>query len=218
MAGRLDRVDTALSRLSRLRLPTPLDHMLRAQFATARNEPDQALAELALVPDVHFIAAQARLLAGQIELRPQTASVSPRASFKLRWRSIPRSCKLGASSSTSMACNFAVASRAPSSWHFRALSRFRPKMYSTGACCGTIDGNPVKRLPPSLDTSPLIRLTDGHASRWPKTSGEWASTTQPSRSLRASGSMIPPRLRFELGSPSIARIRIGPRNYSKGRA
>ncbi len=69
MAGRLDRVDTALSRLRRLRLPTPLDHMLRAQYTAARNQPDQALEELELVPDDHFIAAQARLLAGQIELR-----------------------------------------------------------------------------------------------------------------------------------------------------
>ena len=69
MAGRLDRVDAALSRLNRLRLPTPLDHMLRAQYTAARNQPDQALAELELVPDDHFMAAQARLLAGQIELR-----------------------------------------------------------------------------------------------------------------------------------------------------
>ncbi len=69
MAGRLDRVETALSRLSRLRFPTPLDHMLRAQYSAAHKEPDQALAELGLVPDDHFIAAQARLLAGQIELR-----------------------------------------------------------------------------------------------------------------------------------------------------
>jgi tetratricopeptide (TPR) repeat protein len=69
MAGRLDHVETALTRLSRLRSPSPLDHVLRAQYAAARNQPDQALAELELVPDDHFMAAQARLLAGQIELR-----------------------------------------------------------------------------------------------------------------------------------------------------
>jgi tetratricopeptide (TPR) repeat protein len=69
MAGRFDRVDTALKRLSRLRRPSPLDHMLRAQYAAACNKPDEALTELALLPDDHFMAAQARLLAGQIELR-----------------------------------------------------------------------------------------------------------------------------------------------------
>jgi tetratricopeptide (TPR) repeat protein len=69
MAGRLEHVETALTRLSRLRSPSPLDHMLRAQYAAARNKPDQALADLELVPDDHFMAAQARLLAGQIELR-----------------------------------------------------------------------------------------------------------------------------------------------------
>jgi tetratricopeptide (TPR) repeat protein len=69
MAGHLDRVQTALQRLGRLRTPSPLDHMLRAQYAAACRKPDEALAELAHVPDDHFMAAQARLLAGQIELR-----------------------------------------------------------------------------------------------------------------------------------------------------
>ena len=37
VAGRYDRVDVALQRLSRLRPPSPLDHMLRAQYAAARK-------------------------------------------------------------------------------------------------------------------------------------------------------------------------------------
>jgi tetratricopeptide (TPR) repeat protein len=69
MAGRFDRVDVALKRLGRLRGPTPLDSMLRAQYAAACKRPDEALAELAHVPDDHFKAAEARLLAGRIELR-----------------------------------------------------------------------------------------------------------------------------------------------------
>jgi len=52
-----------------LRVPTPLDRMLRGQLALALGRPDEALAELARVPDSHFMAAQARLLAGQIEIR-----------------------------------------------------------------------------------------------------------------------------------------------------
>ena len=68
-ARRFERVEAAVARLARLREPTPLDWMLRAQLAVALERPDEALAELAQVPDSHYMAAQARLLAGQIELR-----------------------------------------------------------------------------------------------------------------------------------------------------
>ncbi len=43
--------------------------MLRAQLAMARGRVDAALADLAKVPDAHELAPQARLLAGQLELR-----------------------------------------------------------------------------------------------------------------------------------------------------
>lgn len=68
-ADRLDRVERAVALLGRLREPTPLDRMLRGQLATALGRTDEAIAELARVPDDHFMAAQARLLAGQSELR-----------------------------------------------------------------------------------------------------------------------------------------------------
>ncbi len=68
-AGRYERVDSALDRLGRLREPTPLDWFLRAELALYRNNIDQALSGLAHVPDQHYMAAQARLLAGQTELR-----------------------------------------------------------------------------------------------------------------------------------------------------
>lgn len=69
LAGRYDRVDSALERLRRLREPTPLDWFLLAQLAMARNNNDQALEDLKRVPDGHYMAAQARMLAGQTELR-----------------------------------------------------------------------------------------------------------------------------------------------------
>jgi tetratricopeptide (TPR) repeat protein len=69
VAGRFDRVDLALKRLARLARPSPLDYLLRAQYAAVRKGPDEALAELAHIPDDHFKAAEARLLAGRIELR-----------------------------------------------------------------------------------------------------------------------------------------------------
>ncbi len=69
MAGRYERVDLAMDQLRRLREPTPLDWFLRAQLAMARKNDDQALNDLARVPDGHYMAAQARMLAGQTELR-----------------------------------------------------------------------------------------------------------------------------------------------------
>ena len=66
---RIDRAEQAVARLGRLRAPTPLDRMLRGQLALALRQPDEALAELARVPDDHYMAAQARLLAGQVEIR-----------------------------------------------------------------------------------------------------------------------------------------------------
>ncbi len=68
-AGRFANVEKAIETLARSRPPTPLDWFLRGQLALARKEDDQAIDCLARVPDDHFMAAQARLLAGQTELR-----------------------------------------------------------------------------------------------------------------------------------------------------
>jgi tetratricopeptide (TPR) repeat protein len=68
-AGQYATGEKGLDRLKALRAPTPLDWMLRAQLAMVRNRSDEALADLLHVPDEHEMAAQARLLAGQIELR-----------------------------------------------------------------------------------------------------------------------------------------------------
>src|SRR5260370_22282168 len=43
--------------------------MLRPQMAMVRKPDDEAIADLAHVPDGHPMASQARLLAGQVELR-----------------------------------------------------------------------------------------------------------------------------------------------------
>src|SRR5205823_8892957 len=67
--GRFERVEAAVARLARRREPTPRDWLLRAQLAVARSRTEAALADLARVPDHHYMAAQARLMAGQLELR-----------------------------------------------------------------------------------------------------------------------------------------------------
>jgi tetratricopeptide (TPR) repeat protein len=69
MARRYDRAEAALGRLARLRKPTGVDRMLAAQVAMVRDRNDQALDELARIPDGDPMVAQARLLAGQLELR-----------------------------------------------------------------------------------------------------------------------------------------------------
>jgi tetratricopeptide (TPR) repeat protein len=75
-AGRFENVEAALKELERARKPTPLDWFLRAQLAMARKQDDQALEYLARVPDEHYMAPQARLLAGQTELRRSRVRVA----------------------------------------------------------------------------------------------------------------------------------------------
>jgi predicted Zn-dependent protease len=65
-AGRYERAAAALASLSD---PTPRDHLLKAQAAKALRRPNQALADLARVPDGDPSAPEARLLAGQIEIQ-----------------------------------------------------------------------------------------------------------------------------------------------------
>jgi len=72
-AGRIDLADAAANRLSRLRKPTPLDYMFRAQVDIAHGRAEEAVAGLMRVPDGHSMAAQARLMAGQVELRRHRA-------------------------------------------------------------------------------------------------------------------------------------------------
>jgi tetratricopeptide (TPR) repeat protein len=63
------RAEGEMARLARLREPTTLDRMLRAQLEMARGQIDEAIADLDRIPDDHKMAAQARLQTGQLELR-----------------------------------------------------------------------------------------------------------------------------------------------------
>lgn len=69
VAGRHDQAADTLRRLATLREPTPLDRMLRAQVAMARERPEEAIEQLSTIPDDHPGAVQARLQVGQLELR-----------------------------------------------------------------------------------------------------------------------------------------------------
>jgi tetratricopeptide (TPR) repeat protein len=68
-AGRFDRAAASLARLARLGPPVGDDALLRARVAIARGRIEEALDELARVPDDHPKAAEARFRAGQLELR-----------------------------------------------------------------------------------------------------------------------------------------------------
>jgi tetratricopeptide (TPR) repeat protein len=65
-AGRYER---AAASLAGLRDPIPRDTILKARAEKALGRPDAALADLAGVPDGDPAAPEARLLAGEIELR-----------------------------------------------------------------------------------------------------------------------------------------------------
>ncbi|WP_435021372.1 tetratricopeptide repeat protein [Tundrisphaera sp. TA3] len=66
---RFDRTLATLDRLRRLREPKSEDLLLRAEAEIGLGRPDAALENLARVPDGEPMAPQARLLAGQLELR-----------------------------------------------------------------------------------------------------------------------------------------------------
>jgi tetratricopeptide (TPR) repeat protein len=68
-AKRLDLADKGVQRLSRLRTPTDEDWLLRARVAIARKQQDEAIDDLAHIPDSAKLAGQARLMSGQLELR-----------------------------------------------------------------------------------------------------------------------------------------------------
>src|SRR3954454_1779278 len=85
-AGRYDRVEAALARLGRLRSPTPQDWYLKAKLAMTKERTDEALADLARIPDADPLGAMARLRAGQIELRRnrwRSAEAALRAAVRL---------------------------------------------------------------------------------------------------------------------------------------
>ena len=65
-AGREREAKDLLAKLARLREPTPADRMIRAQVAGASGE--DALPELALIPDDSPVAPAAHLLAGRVEV------------------------------------------------------------------------------------------------------------------------------------------------------
>ncbi len=91
-ARQFDKAEALMERVGRLRSPTPDDHMLRAQLLMARDRVDDALAELAAVPDDHRLAAQARLQAGQLELRRNRTRIAE-DHFRHAIRLQPKMCR-----------------------------------------------------------------------------------------------------------------------------
>jgi tetratricopeptide (TPR) repeat protein len=69
MAREFDLAEADVARVARLRPPTPLDWMLRAQIAIVRKREAEAIKALDNVPDDYPMAWQARIEAGQLELR-----------------------------------------------------------------------------------------------------------------------------------------------------
>jgi tetratricopeptide (TPR) repeat protein len=68
-AGRDGPAEAALTRLARLRAPTPADRLVRGQLALVRGRDEAALEEFGRVPDDDPGAAFAHLLGGQVEER-----------------------------------------------------------------------------------------------------------------------------------------------------
>jgi tetratricopeptide (TPR) repeat protein len=69
MAQQYDLAAADLEQVLQIRPPTPFDLMLKAQILMLKGENDQALEILNRIPDDHAMGPQARLQAGQLELR-----------------------------------------------------------------------------------------------------------------------------------------------------
>jgi tetratricopeptide (TPR) repeat protein len=67
--GRWTQAAVELERLERLRPPTPVDRLLRAQVAGGQDRLEEAIAELGQIPDGDPLGALARLSKGQLEIR-----------------------------------------------------------------------------------------------------------------------------------------------------
>ncbi|WP_422927083.1 tetratricopeptide repeat protein [Singulisphaera sp. PoT] len=75
-AGRLDDAEAGLARLAAMRPQKSMEHMALAQIAIARDQPEKALAELRGIPDRDPLAAIARTLTGQVELKQGKARLA----------------------------------------------------------------------------------------------------------------------------------------------
>ncbi len=78
-AGRFEQANAVLDRRAAETRPTSLDWMLRARVASAQGRLEDALKSLDRIPDSSPIAAQARLLAGQVELARHHARAADQA-------------------------------------------------------------------------------------------------------------------------------------------
>ncbi|MHC5539434.1 tetratricopeptide repeat protein, partial [Singulisphaera rosea] len=81
-AGAYDRAEQAVTTLARLRTPTAHDWMLRSQIAMQRGQADEAIVDLAKIPDQDPLGGQARLMAGQLDLRRHRTRPAEQAFFE----------------------------------------------------------------------------------------------------------------------------------------
>jgi tetratricopeptide (TPR) repeat protein len=88
-AGRYAEADAVLERLERLRPPSPVDRLLRAEVASALDRAEEALAEFAAIPDDHPLAPVARLRTGQVQIR-RGLTRPAEAAFLASLRLLPR--------------------------------------------------------------------------------------------------------------------------------
>ena len=88
-SGRYDEAVAALKRLERIRPPTPVDHYLCAQVDVGLKRDEDALAEMAAIPDDHPLVPLARLRVGQTEIRRGRARLAE-AAFLVALKLLPR--------------------------------------------------------------------------------------------------------------------------------
>jgi predicted Zn-dependent protease len=122
---RAGRYEHAAAALARLRDLTPRDYLLKAQVQTGLGHRDQALAELARIPDDDPAAPRARLLAGQIELGRDRVHRAARALLA----AVALDPTLVEAHRTLIFINGILLRRRELNEHFQALARLAPMTF-----------------------------------------------------------------------------------------
>ena len=187
------RADTtaAAAVLPQLRDPTPRDRLMRAEAARGVGRTDDALTELARIPEEDSGAPRALVMAAEIDLRRDRVA---RGEAALQ-RALRRDPKLAAAHRLLIYIDGMLLRRRALDEHFRALQGLGPltfdNIFRTGAWSATPSGSRTSGSRTFGGSWRPTRPTGRHAWRWPRPSASLAAGTRRPRYWPLSRSTTP---------------------------
>ena len=200
---------------ARLRPPTPLDWMLRPQSPSARDRGTRP-SRPCEVPDDHSMAAQARLIAGQVELRRGRAPGGRECCYEAAIRLDPKLVQ----AHKELIYIYGILLRRPElNAEFLALSKLAPMTFDN-VCTGASTRNSAwepgeltKQLEGYVKTDPDDRRLA--LWRWPRTSGQLDRRDEAAKVLDASATPTRTPAPCGFASPSTSATTRRPRPCSR---